>query len=378
MEVAKAALLVLTVLGTLYYVLSALALAAHFRRRRPTPSVEFRPSVSLLKPVSGSDPQSAANFRTFLAQDYPDFEVLFGAIDDDDPALSVISPLIDGIHNASIRTGSGISGANNKVRILHRLAEQSTGEVIVITDADTRVTPDFIRAVTAPFAEAAVGVVTCMYRGVEAASTTDALEGLYMTCIFAPGVACAQSLGGIDFGLGAAIAIRRETLDKIGGFKPLAGYLADDFQLGRRAAMIGQEVVLSDYVIEVVLSGEGFGSVLSRELRWSVTTRVSRPSGHLGLIVTFGFAYAAAYTLVSHFSAAGWVVLASVTAIRAAAAYLDTKCLGDRDFFHRLWLLPARDLLAFGIWVAGYFRRSVVWRGRRLAIAGDGTMRSGD
>lgn len=367
-------LLALAFTGSLYYVLSTLALSLFLRGKRESHVSDARPRVSLLKPVSGIDPESSANYASCIRQDYPDYEVLFGVLDLRDPAIDVILSAIQGHKGVSLHIGTTIHGANNKTRILHQLSRRASGEIMVIADADTRVEPDFLNTITAPFEDASVGVVTCLYRGVRARGSADALEGLHMTCIFAPGVACAQSLGGIDFGLGAAIAIRSSVLRSIGGFESIVDYLADDFQLGRRTALLGHRVRLSRYVIDVVLSGEGLRSVLTRELRWSRTTRVSRPFGHLGLLLTFGSAYAVGFAAASGFSELGWRVLGGVWLIRALTAWIGAGRLGDREFVRRLWLLPIRDLFSFGVWVAGYLGRTVRWRGRRMRVARDGRM----
>ncbi len=298
--------------------------------------------------------------------------MIFGVLNPDDSCVPVITEAIAGCGRASFYTGSGIEGANNKVRILHNLAQHATGEIIVITDADTRATPDFLARVTAPFREKSVGAVTCMYRGVGARSLADRLEGLHMTCVFAPGVAAAAGIAPVDFALGAVIAIRRSVLEEIGGFEAIADYLADDFQLGRRAARAGNKVELSDYVIDITLSGESLGNVLARELRWSKTTMVSRPAGHFGLIVTFGFPYALIYCISTGFSRAGWLVLLSAAAIRLATARIGARCLGDGDFPSRFPLLPIRDILSFAIWIAGYLTRTVKWRGRKLRLVKGG------
>lgn len=366
-------LLLAAAAGAAYYALSALAIVSFFRGKRAGPAVEPKPRVSVLKPVKGLDRGAQANFRSYLAQDYPAYEVLFGVLDIDDPAIDIILDTIQGDKRASLHIGTTIRGANDKVRVLHQLAKRAGGEILVITDADSRVEPHFLSAITAPFADESVGVVTCMYRGIEAQDTADALEGLHMTCVFAPGVACARSLaGGIDFGLGAAIAIRAHVLRAIGGFESIADCLADDFQLGHRSAALGYRVELSRYVVDQVLSGQGLRAVLARELRWSRTTRVSRPLGHLGLVFTFGFVYALGFLGCSGFAAVGWEVTAAVAAVRLATATLITRRLGDRDFAKRIWLLPIRDVVSFGIWIASYCGKTVSWRGRKLRLAKDG------
>ena len=359
--------------GATYYVLSALAIVSLFRGKRAGPTVEPKPKVSVLKPVKGLDRGAQVNLGSYLAQDYPDYEVLFGVLDVDDPAIDLILDTIQGHKRGSLHIGTTIRAANNKVRILHQLAKHAGGEIIVVTDADTRVDPGFLSAITAPFADDSVGAVTCLYRGVEARGVADALEGLHMTCVFAPGVACARSLaGGIDFGLGAAVAIKASVLREIGGFESIADCLADDFQLGRRSAALGYRVELSRYVVDEVLSGQGLRAVLARELRWSRTTRISRPLGHFGLMFTFGFAYALGCLACSGFAAVGWQITAAVAVIRLATAALIARRLGDREFVRRVWLLPLRDVLSFGVWIAGYCGTTVSWRGRILRLAKDG------
>ena len=365
-------LLVLSALGALYYVLSTCALVSWFRKP-PRHASAQPPKISILKPVSGLDTDARSNFASYLNQNYGDYEVLFGVLDSDDPSVPVIERCVQGLSHAAVYIGAEIAGSNNKARILHNLAKHASGDILVVTDADTRVTPDFLKRIVAPFESESVGVVTCMYRGIQAGSVASALEGLHMTCVFAPGVACADCLGGIDFGLGAAVAIRKGALDAIGGFEPIAHYLADDFQLGRRAARAGFDVALSDYVVDIVLSRESLRHVLARELRWCLTTKASRPWGHLGLVVTYGFAYSTLFLVVSGFSAAGWSTVLGVTAVRVASAWIGArKCLGDKAFPKRVHLLPARDLLSFGTWIVGYFLRTVKWRGRRLRLAKGG------
>lgn len=366
-------LLAAAAIGTTYYVLSALAVYSLFAGKPHEPAVGPRPKVSVLKPVRGLDRGAGANFASYLRQDYPDYEVLFGLLEPSDPALDVILNVIQGDKRASVHIGTTIRGANNKVRILHQLAKHASGDIFVITDADTRVEEHFLNAITAPFEDEAVGVVTCLYRGVEPRGIADGLEALHMTSVFGPGVACAKVLGrGIDFGLGAAIAIRAGALRAIGGFEPIADYLADDFMLGHKPAVLGYKVELSRYVVDEVLSGEAVRGVLARDLRWSRTTRVSRPVGHLGLVFTFGFAYAVAYLLATRFGTLGWEVLALAAGTRLATAALVARRLGDRGFVGRAWLLPLRDLLSFAIWVAGYCGSTVRWRGRTLRVSKDG------
>lgn len=367
--------LLLTVTGTLYYVLSTLALLRHFRWTRTANPGNMNHSVSILKPISGLGPCLEANLRSFLKEGH---EALIGVLQPKDPSVPVLQRLISDYPNASLHVGARIDGANNKVRILDNLAGLASGEIIVITDADTRVHPGLIDSLTAQFADPEVGAVTCLYRGIGVHSLGDAIEALHMTCIFAPGVACHNALRGIDFGLGAAIAVRAETLQRAGGFAALADYLADDFHLGRLVSKTGQRVILSGEVIKVQMGGQSLRNALERDLRWSVTTRVSRPFGHIGLVFTFGFAYSLAYLALTGFSAAGWALAIAVGIIRALTAWLGAVgCMGDEEFRRIAILLPLRDVLSFTTWVGGYFTRSVKWRGRRLRVLRQGKVAAG-
>jgi ceramide glucosyltransferase len=370
MDMIREILFAIAIIGTLYYVLSTLALTVHFRQKLRLAGVT--PKISILKPVCGIDANIENNFTTYLTQDYPYYEVLFGVLDQSDSALPFLNRMAAEFPNTSAIAGSAIAGHNNKVSILHNLAKSATGEILVITDADTRVTPDFLKCITAPFEDDSVGVVTCFYRGVTPHTLADAIEGLHMTCVFAPGVACSRFLRMIDFALGAATAIRKSTLLEIGGFEAIKDHLADDFQLGHRAANAGYRVVLAPLVVDIALSGAGFRQVLARELRWSRTTRTSRSWGHFGLIASFGFAYALLYALATGFSPIGIGILATTISVRFVSAYAGCRCLGDRELLRRLYLLPIRDILSFFIWIIGYFSRNVTWHGRRLNLSNDG------
>ena len=368
-------LFTMAAIGAVYYVLSTAALLACFSGKPIASNPGFAPSVSILKPVCGVDKDADVNFASYLAQDYPSYEVLFGALEASDAAIGLVLDTIQGNKRASLHIGTTIRGVNNKVRVLHQLAKHASGEILVVTDADTRVSPEFLATMVAPFEDAKVGVVTCLYKGIEASTVADALEGLHMSCVFAPGVACARSIGGLDFGLGAAIAIRTEALRQMGGFERIVDYLADDYQLGHVPAMFGYRVELSKYVMEDVLPGQGLREMLARDVRWSRTTKASRPAGHAGLVFTFGTSYAMLALLASGFSRTAWMVLTGVLIVRLLTAFVGAfSCMGDREFPRRMWLLPLRDILSFLVWLIGYAGRGVAWRGRRLRILRGGIL----
>jgi len=359
---------ILAGIGAVYYAVSAYALHRHFRAQPRETPFDHTPRVSVLKPVCGVDTEAEANFRSYVEQDYPDFEVLFGALDKDDPAAEIAAGVAATSERARFHVGASIAGSNNKVRILHELALRAVGEVIVVTDADTRADPDFLRRLVAPFADAEVGAVTCLYRGIHAHTVADKLEGLHMTTCFAPGVAMSEMIGPVDFALGAAVALKREALSRIGGFEAVVDYLADDFQIGNRVARLGFRVIVSDCVVDLTLSGESLADVLRREVRWVRTTRASRPAGYVGLVFSFGFAYALMGLLASRFSAAGWALFGVVSTIRLVGAWVGAVRMGDSEFASRVHLMPLRDVASFLVWIGGFLSKNVVWRGRKLRV----------
>jgi ceramide glucosyltransferase len=373
MGILRVAMLALTCLGCGYYIMSTWLLCRHFlKKRRGVGDVGPLPSVSILKPVCGIDADTRKNLEASLSQDYPDYETLYGVADEDDPAFGLINDLIQTMPRASLHVGSSIAGANNKVRILHTLAQHATGEIVVIADADTRVRPDCLRRVCAPFSDPSVGVVTCMYRGVGAKSLADAIEGLHMTCVFQPGVACADYLGAA-FGLGAVMAVRSSALNAIGGFRSLVDYLADDYQLACRIARTGLQVVLSDYVVDIVLSGDTPQAVGSRLMRWMQTQRVCNPGGYLGLASTYGTAWSVLFAATVVGSPVAWLAILGTAAVRVATGYAGARiCLDDREFPRRVAWLPVCDAVSFTLWLAAFLTRTVTWRGRRLRLSRDG------
>ena len=278
----------LTVASWLYWLVASWCVASFFAEPQPQPGADL-PPVSILKPVRGLDAQAYENFASFLAQDYPeDYEVLFGVSDPRDPAIEVIHHLQREHPERRIDTFVAPSrGPNDKVSILCHLAQQARYDVLVISDSDMRVTPDYLRRVCAPLQDPNVGLVTCLYQGEQAKTFTAKLEAQYMATTFLPSALVGRHYLHMGFALGASNALRRQQLQQIGGFEALVNYLADDYQLGARIAATGHRVHLSDYVMQSVLGATTFREQWNREVRWNKCLRVSRPLEYRALIVTF-------------------------------------------------------------------------------------------
>jgi len=238
---------------------------------------------------------------------------------------------------------------------------------VVMSDSDTRVTPDLLRAIAAEFADKHVGVATCPYRAVPGPSLWSRLEATGMNTDFMAGILVARMLEGVRFAVGPTIAARRSVLQSIGGFERLKDYLAEDFVLGKFAAEAGYGVILSSYVIEHHIGDQTLAENIAHRLRWARSTRRSRPSGYVGQLFTMPIPLALlACAAVPRL----WPVALLTVAVRLLAAYVvSTRVLRARIN----WLLvPIEDLLSFIFWISGFFGNTVVWRGRRYRLRADG------
>ncbi|WP_298273472.1 bacteriohopanetetrol glucosamine biosynthesis glycosyltransferase HpnI [Geobacter sp.] len=361
----------LIVAPPLAYGLISLACArSWFGRRRPAPG--HVPPITILKPVKGMDAGSFDNFASFCRQEYPAaVQIVFACAAADDPVIPVIRRLMAAFPAADIDlvVDGVIHGPNYKVSNLINAFPRAKHDLIIVCDSDIRVSPDFLREVAAPFADPQVGLVTSLYRspGVRGAAT--AVEAMGFTAEMVPNVMVALKLEGLSFALGAAMTVRREALAAIGGFPALADYLADDYQLGNKIHRAGWRLELSDCFVESVMHREDLATVLSRQLRWCRTMRVSRPGGYLGSGITQPFPMACLALLAAGFSAAGWGAVLLLYGVRFLAALVfSRRYVRDGIFPRWLWLLPIRDAFAFATWALSFAGNRVRWRGHLFRL----------
>jgi ceramide glucosyltransferase len=364
------------VCSSVYYLLCLWSASAFLRERRAARdgSLPERalPPVSILKPLKGTDPEIYQSFRSHCLQEYPEYEVIFGVSDPNDPAVASVRQLQSEFPALNIRlmVCRKTLGANVKVSNLAQMLLEARYPHLLVNDSDIRVEPDYLRRVMAPLADLKVGMVTCLYRGVAAATLGSRIESLGISTDFCAGVLAARQLeGGLRFGLGSTMAFRRADLEKIGGFESFADYLADDYELGKRIAGLGLEVRLSDVVVETNLPAYGLPEFLSHQLRWARGVRDSRAGGYFGLVLTFGFLWSCVMVLASGGARWAWALAGTTLFLRAAVALLVGRgVLRDRRLLRQLWLLPVRDLVGVGVWMASLVGHTVSWRGDRFEL----------
>jgi ceramide glucosyltransferase len=339
--------------------------------RRPKAAVGLLPPISLLKPVYGSDERLHRALRSHALQAYPEFEILFGVRSLADPAVAEIDRLrreFPGIDMRMIVVAT--DAPNPKVGVLARLAAEARHPLLLINDDDIEAPPEYFRRVATSLADAPTGLVTSLYRA-HGGSFAGRLEALGIATEFAPSVMVARLLGVGGFALGATMALRAETLRHIGGLEPIADYLADDYELGRRVAAAGGRIGFAPVVVDTGLGGNSWRDVWRHQLRWARTIRVSRTAGYYGSLVT----HTTFWALVALF-AGEWQVAVVALALRLAAAWAaGVMVLRDTQAKRCFWLVPVRDLFGLVVWAGGCFGSAVYWRGLKLHLDSQGRIR---
>ena len=366
-----------------------LAAVPRYLRERRLAEVELRvrpgftPPLTLLKPVHGAEPDLDAHFASFFEQDYPQYEILFCARSENDAGLEIargVAARYPHIPAKFFATGEP-KYINAKVASMEKMEAAAAYDILVISDSDVRVSPDYLRAVALPFAESNVGGMCCLYRGVAAGGGLWArLEAVGMSVEMSAGVLVARMMEGMQFTLGPTMAFRRETVHRMGGFRVTADYCADDFVLGNETWKLGQTVVLSHYAIDHIVLNLSLMSSLKHQVRWMKSTRFSRPKGHFGTALTFSMPFGLlAWAAVAAMGHGGWGValfgwgVASRLALSIAVGGLVVR---DPSWTNLLLLYPIRDLMGFGFWAASYLGSRILWRGRIFQLLPGGKMRA--
>ena len=374
---------VLTVAGMGYFIAAILAARVYLHERRKVLAV-FAPGVSILKSLKGLDPGMLDAFRSHCRQNYAgEFEMLFGVSSQDDPAVAAVESLKDEFPERAIRLVECPErlGTNGKVSTLVQVAEHARHDYLLINDSDITVSPRYLERVMGCFAPskemarktvAPVGLVTALYRGRAHGTLGSRLEALGIATDFMAGALLSKLIeGGLHYGFGSTLAVSREALEKAGGLRGLVDYLADDYELGARIAKAGYGVALSADVVETGVPAYKWSGFVDHQLRWARTVRDARPGGYLGLIVTHGLGWALLNLVASGLSPVSlWLLGLSFFLRLAQSMTVGAEVLGDHQVLASLWLLPLRDVVAMGVWVAGFAGHTIVWRGERFVLKG--------
>src|SRR5271163_179872 len=363
--------LLLAVAPLAYYVFSTIAAWRFFRRERARKLPEFAPPVSVLKAVRGVDFATHENYSSFCRQNYPNYEIIFAVNEADDPAAAEVRRVIREFPGREIRLliGAENLGANRKVNKLARMTSEARHEFLVLADGDVRVGPNFLREVVAPFASGNTGAVTSFYAGIAENNLGAQLEAVGAASDFFAGVLMADWMEGMHFALGASIATTKTWVSKIGGFAPIADMLADDYELGRRIAEAGGEVLLSREIVWTMYPAQTLRGFWEHQLRWARTVRLCRPLSYAGLIFTHGLPWAVLAFFVAPSKSLGAAYLVAYLVLRFCMGWtVGVWGVRDETVRSRFWLIPLRDAVNFIVWLVSLFGDSIVWGGTEYTI----------
>jgi ceramide glucosyltransferase len=368
-------ILLILITGAVGFYIGCVRCTRRFFARKPLPGKSSQP-VSILIPVCGLDQGARQNWSSFCQQDYDSYEVLFGVMDPQDPAVPLLKELVDCFpQRAQLIFCQEVRGINHQISNLMHLLEAAQHEVVIFADSDIRVGPDYLQQVVAPLADPAVGIVTCTYVDHNPQRLGAALAALGRCVDFIPSLLVARSLDGrLSFALGPTIATRKAVLDKIGGLSDIVNRIGSDYHIGRRVANAGFQVQLSHYILENDCGQETVFHVFQRELRWARTIRWNRGNQYYGLGFSYGTVYSFLLVLASGFQPWTLAVCLAVLALRLGQATVAIRSLNCLKLLRWLWAIPLRDIMSLAIWVAGTVGQTVHWRGRWLQVGAGGML----
>jgi ceramide glucosyltransferase len=357
-----------------FAVATMVAAAALLRRRRPP--LEDLPPVTILKPLKGAERGLYENLVSFCDQDYPGLQLLFAVASPDDPALSVVARLRRDRpgRDIDVVVSDGRLGCNPKINNIANAYPLAKHGLLLLSDSDIRVPPDFLRRCVAPLGDPKVGLVTCFYRCAEARGLWGALEELCVNAHFLPQALLAGAVG-LRFAMGAATIVRRRVFDQAGGFGALADHLADDFALGEMVERSGYRIEFADVVVESMPpDSPRFLEIFRHQVRWQRTVRLCNPAGYCGSFLLHGFSLATLALLIFGWDTRLAALAAGLLAAKALAAAAIQRLGGRRQRLIGLACLPLSEWLSFGAWLSGFAPGAVLWRGQLYHVLPKGRL----
>ena len=365
--------------GSVYAVLCLLAVVRlrfpKSRARRKAPS--DWPPVSVLKPVHGLEKNQEENLRSTCLQDYSEFQVVFSVQQQDDPAIPLLLAIQKefGPERVTVAIEDCRAGTNGKINNMIGGLRHARYDVLVISDSDVLLRPDYLQTIVAPLADPAVGCACTLYKAAKADTWFEKMELLTLNADFMANVLFAHYSGASKFCLGASAALRRSTLEEIGGLEALSDYLVEDYEMGRRIWMTGKKIAVIPYFVETVVDLKNPSQWWNHQVYWDQNTRAARPLAFLSTALVRSVPFAVLYAAARLGDAVGLWIMGAAFALRylSAAAVLSWG-LRDREGLRSLALLFFRDLASLATWLLAFIKRTTVWRGNSFVLTRDGRL----
>ena len=360
---------------SLGYLFFALIAVEHFnyKKNKKTIMENFQPSVTILKPIYGLDPDMLDNLRSFCQQDYPQYQVIFGIQDKNDPAFSIVKEITKEFSKSDVSyiISTERHGTNHKVSNLINMYPYVKHEYILIADSDMRVSKNFLTQVISPFSDTKIGAVTCLYNGIAKDKIASKLNAMFINNWFLPSVLISRILQPIKYCLGATMIVKRSILKKIGGFESLSNYLADDYILGKLISNFGYKIHLSDYIVENIVEEASFKNLILHELRWARTLKRIEPLGYALTFLTDSLVLSIFAGITLFITTESFILLYLPIVITLSLRVLlhnsANKMINSKRVTE-IWLIPLRDILSFCIRIISYIGNSVRWRNNTFVV----------
>jgi ceramide glucosyltransferase len=352
-------------LGSFYH-LTAIILVLRFPRARKVPPAPF-PAVTILRPLHGNEPGLFGRIASLCRQDYPGrVDVICGVQQENDPAIPVVRRLqATGRPEIELNIDGCEHGSNRKISNLINMLPAASQDVVVISDSDIGVDPHYVASLIAELQEPGVGAVTCAYHGIPAGGIWAQLSAMSINLQFLPNVIAAVSLNAAHPCLGATIALNREALAQIGGFRRFADELADDYAIGSAVRALGRKVVVSRFTVGHVCFERDFRALWGRQLRAARIIQAIDPVGYAGTIFMHPLALSVVAAILG--VSGSFLLISAALICRLALCWAIERAIALPR--HRYALIPVQDAIAFAIFLTSFFGREVEWRGKTYTVA---------
>jgi|WetSurSiteA1Bulk_404760.scaffolds.fasta_scaffold09228_3 ceramide glucosyltransferase len=371
--------LVPTIGGSIYAILCIWAIF----RLRTRPADESKrlsilwPPVTVLKPVHGLEKNQRENLRSCCIQDYPEFQVVFSVQETDDPAIPLLQDLQRefGSDRVTVAIENCRTGTNGKINNMIGGLRHARHDMLVISDSDILLKPDYLKTIVSPMKDPAVGCACTLYKAAGADTWFEKMELLTLNGDFMANVLFAHISGASKFCLGASAALHRSTLEKIGGLEALSDYLVEDYEMGRRIWVLGRKIAVVPYFVDTIVDLKSFSQWWNHQVYWDQNTRAARPIAFFATALVRSVPFAILYAITRMMDAVGlWTMAGAFTLRIISAAVILGWGLRDREGLRSLWLLILRDISALATWLLAFTKRTTIWRGTSFVLTRDGRL----
>ncbi|YAI82004.1 MAG: glycosyltransferase [cyanobacterium endosymbiont of Rhopalodia sterrenbergii] len=361
--------------GSIFSILTVLTVQHFLKNSKPSVVHNFTPPLTVLKPVRGLEKNLKHNLRTIATQDYPNYQIIYSVQDPKDPAFPILKEIQEefGSNKISLVVSTLEAGANGKVNNLLGAIKEARHDIIIISDSDTNLRPDYLQKIVAPLDNPEVGCVCTLFKVIRGEHWFEKMELLTINTDFIPSVIFAGVTGASNACLGPSIAIRQSTIETIGGLESLANYLVEDYEIGRRVWNSGKNMVLLPYIIDVVVDLKNSRDWWTHQVYWDQNTYLAKPFPFIATILIRSIPFALLFALIRGDIIGLYSLILTIT-IRLITAAINSWKMKDTEGIKNLYLLPFRDVLGLAFWALSFTQRTVIWRGVKFKLTSHGKM----